>query len=375
MRGSSTDAARFPIAATLALAVLAGAGFRSPAAAQAPGFPRIPIWSYPYAFQDAYHGRFSRNLCPGSLPERSDSLRVEPRTVTVRFLRDRFAEARADFGGYRIYRCFNSPDSTRMELIRRFSRNPGDDITWSFSVVDTTDPARPFKCGGQVVHDSVVTFVDPDSNGHYVKVCAWRDTLTGACLRKGDSVFVLEKPPGPHDGFPVFYSITYEKRNSPSEATYEDMYVAGRDTFDNYVRCGTRGDPSTCPIINVNHKLLNLTPAAGQPFVEPTGGPTPDLERVLVVPNPYRAREQWDRPGGNEIHFINLPAQASIKIFTVAGDLVAELQHNDPVRDFERWNLKNGRGQDVASGIYIYRVESTVKRQPFSFQHRFIVIR
>jgi len=41
------------------------------------------------------------------------------------------------------------------------------------------------------------------------------------------------------------------------------------------------------------------------------------------------------------------------------------------VRDFERWDLKNQRGRNVASGIYMYRVESDA----FEFQDRFIVIR
>jgi hypothetical protein len=58
-------------------------------------------------------------------------------------------------------------------------------------------------------------------------------------------------------------------------------------------------------------------------------------------------------------------------IYTVAGDLVRELDHNDPVRDFERWDLKNGNGQDVASGIYMFRVTSG----SFHRQNRFIVIR
>jgi len=90
-----------------------------------------------------------------------------------------------------------------------------------------------------------------------------------------------------------------------------------------------------------------------------------------VVPNPYRATEAWDTPAGHEVHFINLPTKALIRIYTVSGDLVATLDHNDTVRDFERWDLKNQNGQDVASGIYMYRVESG----SLTFQHRFIVIR
>jgi hypothetical protein len=122
---------------------------------------------------------------------------------------------------------------------------------------------------------------------------------------------------------------------------------------------------SRCP--NLNNKARNMLATP----VYPTGGPTANLERIGVVPNPFRRREPWDPPGANEIHFINLPQRAKIRIYTVAGDLVATLEHNDAVEDFARWNLRNSDGREVASGIYIYRVESG----SFSFQDRFIVVR
>ena len=136
---------------------------------------------------------------------------------------------------------------------------------------------------------------------------------------------------------------------------------------------------------NLNTKSANVTNDVPHPrqesaypdshffarAVEPTGGPTANLNTVGVVPNPYRASEAWNQAGQNEMHFINLPATARIRIFTLAGDLVRDLQHQDPIRDFERWDLKNGVGRDVASGIYMYRVEA----ENFTFQSRFIVIR
>lgn len=211
------------------------------------------------------------------------------------------------------------------------------------------------------VNDSVVTYVDPDSAGRYIKVCRDPGVPTGRCNSPGDSVFILVGPPGPHDGFLTWYSVTIEKRNTTSE-DYEDLFVA--DTLDNFARCTDPQDRATCP--NLNHKLRNL---AGP--VEPTAGPSANLERVGVVPNPYRGSEVWDQPGQGEVHFINLPSIAVIKIYTAAGDLVRELKHNDPVRDFERWDLKNASGKLVASGIYLYRVESTI----YQFQSRFVVIR
>jgi len=41
------------------------------------------------------------------------------------------------------------------------------------------------------------------------------------------------------------------------------------------------------------------------------------------------------------------------------------------VRDFERWDLKNANGRDVASGIYMFRIEADA----FFAQNRFVVIR
>ena len=116
--------------------------------------------------------------------------------------------------------------------------------------------------------------------------------------------------------------------------------------------------------------------------VAPTGGPSLNLARVTVVPNPYRAVEAWNPSGGQEIHFVNLPAQARIRIYTLAGDLVRDIRHTidpseavtapwDQSRDFEAWDLKNGAGRDVGSGVYIYRVESGT----FFHQSRFVVIR
>jgi hypothetical protein len=271
-----------------------------------------------------------------------------------------------------------------MVLLRRYSLNAGDSLfSWHLTDVNRDSSSATFgkfRCksfiGGveswKIGADSVnsyVTFVDPDSSGSYQKVCRRVDHLD-RCLSPGDSVFKLIVPPGPHDGFKTWYAVTYEERNT-SDNNYQDLFVP--DTSD-WSRCGTPGNPATCP--NLNNKATNMfpDPATGA-GLEPTRGQAVNPLGVTVVPNPYRASEAWDPVGGHEVHFINLPAMARIQIFTVAGDLVRVLQHNDATRDFERWDLKNANGSDVASGIYMYRVDATVNGQAFDFQHRFVVIR
>ena len=351
-----TTAAALGCAAALLLAVAAGV---LPAAAQ--GFPDIPVWSYPGAWHPAAGG---------------DTITARPRTLTVRWLRDPDAEARPDFGGYRIYRATNFGDTASMVLLRRFSKqNPGGGFIGDSLFLWHLPPITALTPESQ----RIATFIDPDSSGRFVKVCRLRQPQSdpnGVCLSLGDSVLVLIPPPGPHDGFRTWYSITYEARNT-TDNDYLDLFLP------DLANCANPGSPETCP--NLNHKAVNVSNDVSQPreasadpdshffarAVEPTGGPTANLARVAVVPNPYRAVETWNPGGGHEIHFINLPPQSLIRIFTLAGDLVRELRHDDAVRDFERWDLKNGMGRDVSSGVYMVRVEA----KSFSDQSRFVVIR
>jgi len=100
---------------------------------------------------------------------------------------------------------------------------------------------------------------------------------------------------------------------------------------------------------------------------------------VWVVPNPFRANASWDRPPvlgdplTRHIDFMGLPrARCTIKIWTVAGDLVAVLDHDGSRGDGEaEWNLVSRNGQDVESGLYLFTVDSPVGHQV----GRFVVIR
>jgi hypothetical protein len=354
-------------AVPLVLVALLGfwlAGAVRPAAAQS-DFPNIPAWSFVGAWK------------PGA---GADTIVARPRTLTLRWLRDPVAEARTEFGGYRIYRATSFGDTTTMVLLRRYSKQDYDRITtdgpyylWHFPPINVGD-ADSLR---------VATFIDPDSAGRFVKVCRLRSPQNdpdGACVSRGDSVLLLVPPPGPHDGFRTWYSVTYEARNI-SSFDFQDEFIP--DTGDNFARCRGYTNPDSCP--NLNHKAANIANDVWEPraasadpdshffahAVEPTRGPTANLSRTGVVPNPYRASETWNPAGGHELHFTNLPKQATIRIYTLSGDLVRELEHADAIRDYEAWDLKNDNGRDVVSGIYLYRVEAGA----FSFQSRFVVIR
>ena len=59
----------------------------------------------------------------------------------------------------------------------------------------------------------------------------------------------------------------------------------------------------------------------------------------------------------NKINFFNLPGKCTIRIYTVAGDLVKTIDHNDGTSE-EAWYQLNDNNQLVFSGVYIYHVQS-----------------
>src|SRR5262245_38589374 len=94
---------RSTLLTTLALvaSVVCGGG----SVARAGTFPSLPNrWLLVGAYQDSSNIPHLDVRCVGSFGPRPDSLRRQARTLSLRFLRDRRAEVRPDFGGYRIYR-------------------------------------------------------------------------------------------------------------------------------------------------------------------------------------------------------------------------------------------------------------------------------
>ncbi|MDY0110095.1 MAG: hypothetical protein RBT60_09185 [Candidatus Krumholzibacteria bacterium] len=107
----------------------------------------------------------------------------------------------------------------------------------------------------------------------------------------------------------------------------------------------------------------------GQPRREAIGDELPASEqpRPFVYPNPatraslaefqalHASRQD---PTGVRISFANLPrCRSTIRIFTLAGDLVQTIEHDGSQGDGQAyWNLVSRNGQEVTSGIYLFAV-------------------
>ncbi len=112
---------------------------------------------------------------------------------------------------------------------------------------------------------------------------------------------------------------------------------------------------------------------------------------IGVYPNPYYANAAWD--GNSErlrkIYFFNLPAECEITIYTLAGDVVTRIQHDQSsngsdLRWFEQfasdgkqkmaggehaWDLITSNDQAIATGLYLFTVldkaNGNIKRGKF----------
>lgn len=211
------------------------------------------------------------------------------------------------FGGYKLWAGL-APEREAMELLRTYSFG---DSSWTFAGRDT-----------------IRYFIDPDS----------------VSRRGADPELELA---GPHNGFPVYYSLTQFNRVYESGSVFDVFACPGQE---NCVEQGIFRDPET-----------------GEPLgIIPRKDPrtdSPVLGDIWVIPNPYeRGRVEWDEFTFPHVRFVNLPAEAEIRIFTVSGDLVRVIDHGKDAlgqdSGEEDWDLKNGNGEIVVSGVYLYSVKT-----------------
>ena len=85
-----------------------------------------------------------------------------------------------------------------------------------------------------------------------------------------------------------------------------------------------------------------------------------NLSRIHTLPDPYYVSNALENTANQKVlQFVNLPAQAVVRIYSVSGVLVNVLTHNDPTGGgLLTWDLRNRNNQFVASGVYFYHVEA-----------------
>ena len=109
---------------------------------------------------------------------------------------------------------------------------------------------------------------------------------------------------------------------------------------------------------------------------------TLDMDKIHVVPNPYIGQSKFDgRRSKDEkgdksrrLWFVNIPERCTIKIYTLAGDLVDVIHHNGAEQEdiitiskaaasglstsgMVSWNLLSKNNQIIAAGVYLFSVK------------------
>ena len=160
-----------------------------------------------------------------------------------------------------------------------------------------------------------------------------------------------------------------------------------------------RGRPYFYAVTASDHAIDDVTgvfssgkagdPASNFMYVEPQTRSQNDYayrdDNVYVVPNPAttQSMQAWalapnnDDPTGIKIEFHNLPAdRGTVRIYTVAGDLVREISFDGRSGDGTiKWDLVSRNGQDVTSGVYIFSVETDTNETFKRKIGKFVIVR
>jgi hypothetical protein len=172
---------------------------------------------------------------------------------------------------------------------------------------------------------------------------------------------------------------TYWGYNTSDPLSRSDW--AYRWAFNEWLPPADEYDDATNPYWDVGD-VWTLTPYkvlkgyAGDSYTFSTTAPAMedtlfDADDIMVVPNPYYIMAEWDQSvNRRKIMFTNVPQNCVIDVYTLAGELVASLDHSgsslgDPGTqgyNSDRigtvtWNIWTYEFTEAAYGLYIYVVK------------------
>ena len=172
------------------------------------------------------------------------------------------------------------------------------------------------------------------------------------------------------DGFEYTYSVVaYDMGVEPPFKTkyidiHDGNHIVQIDT--NYSNPSKWADPDGYASIE-NSKGTTIL---DKNFVKIYSGvkPSNNFKNVKVVPNPYLARSRFNESEHlRRIRFINISEKCNIKIFTINGELVASINHNDSNSGSTFWDLRTINNQEASPGLYIFQIidEIHINHEPY----------
>jgi hypothetical protein len=219
------------------------------------------------------------------------------------------------------------------ELVVRFAATVQDTgIAFPFR------PARPARFKVFAVTDTGETaldfqFQDPNLDG----------TLSGA----GDEINVLTRPPGA----PVTTAdFTWRIQLDPAGPVPPASPPGAGDAWRLRLRVPFEGG---------DQFVFRSTAEAGG------GAISTSASEPYAVPNPYLGAASFEPAlfnikgrGERRVEFRNIARGATLRIYTVHGDLVRTLRHDGSLDGYVAWDLRTKDNLDVAPGLYVFHVEA-----------------
>lgn len=117
-------------------------------------------------------------------------------------------------------------------------------------------------------------------------------------------------------------------------------------TGGGYRMLGTAGQLTSASLQSANYTL-------GTGIINLSRPPQADLSTAHAFPNPYKAPIHRN----HGIRFTRLTLKATIRIYTISGELVRTLYKGDNTDELD-WNVRGENGQKLASGLYFYFIKS-----------------
>ena len=254
----------------------------------------------------------------------------------------------ADFEGYRIYRSTFSPGE--WEFIAAFDNIDEPVYILDFETGDTLFDGEMYNLPsginsstglpefsvimGHSYYDTLMTFVARDADGNDIEM--------------------ISNISRPINNLPYFYVVT----------AYDNPAAHDRPEFPQIesARANYRVNPETGAPDPVYPRKFYLL---GEPW---------DGQKVSVYPNPYKGASPLEVRYENKINFTHLPPACKISIFSLTGDLIIEIVHNDGSADHS-WDLASRSELNVDSGLYLYVVESKLSTYPQKQIGKFVILR
>jgi hypothetical protein len=302
-----------------------------------------------------------------------DTIGVEPSIRMLVELRDRFDTYSKEFNlgaSYTPHDDINPGDTIQLNLIGFATGDTlklGIGLVFSAGIVDSTTTGGPasFEVDLQTfegfhvwrglspmpTHMSVISelsrdaaFIGIEYDSLYFNEWPKKDALGRPYYE-----FVDENA---FAGFTYYYIVT----------CFDRGYFRGMAQFnktDNFIcdeDLSNPADPENPVPCEDVAKIITVTVSAGT-----------DMQLIFAVPNPYRTGTSaethpfYHNYPDRSIKFFNVPKEADIKVYSVSGDLIWEAHHSSPTGEdgIISWDVKNQRGQEVGSGVYIYRCKNS----------------